>query len=175
MSKFTDVYQQVIKDIGQRLNGENNPSSEELKSLLEKSSQYINAAQELSKDEIELVKVYVKRDIAQWQQDYREDWQASPSMGLLEDSIWHWLGKVSDPSQIAWHDLSEDLKHQGIYKSGERLGLGLIECTKCGYQHAIWHPEKLSPCPKCQHDSYQHLPLDQLFAFESKSVDNQNQ
>lgn len=162
MSKMTEAYEKFIREIDQRLSEVGDVSSEGVKLLVDTTQAYLEAAGDLSKDEWALVTHAVKQDLTQWRQGYVEAWQGSPSMRLLTDSIWHWLVKLSDTTQIEWLEVSDDIHHRGVYNSGEYIGLGEVECTSCGHKFQIWHPQKLEPCDECGHHYfYRHpLPLD---------------
>ncbi|WP_432453708.1 MULTISPECIES: zinc ribbon-containing protein [unclassified Agarivorans] len=159
MPKRIKAYQAFVKDLEQRIQQSGEVSREELSKLIDATQEYLHAASDLSKDEWQLIANYVRRDLSDWRDDYRRAYEESPSMEMLKQSIWYWLAKLSDPSQVEWHELLGDLQHQGIYQRGELIGLGVLECAQCGEHTALWHPTIIDACPKCQGERFYRHPM----------------
>ncbi|MGR5404709.1 zinc ribbon-containing protein, partial [Vibrio mediterranei] len=50
-------------------------------------------------------------------------------------------------------------KAQGVYSSGEMIGLGILVCEQCGHKTEYNHPTTISDCPKCGHSTFSRQPL----------------
>lgn len=133
-------------------------SPEELQRWVELSERYFNAASEMTKDELALIEAYFKRDV----QTFSERYQLSDSQlpeeheedgqlfrDLIANSLWEQLAEITDKTQLEWRDVLRDIQHQGVYQSGEVVGLGILICEKCGHQTEHCHVEVLKPCNKC--------------------------
>ncbi|WP_220718463.1 zinc ribbon-containing protein [Agarivorans litoreus] len=159
MPKRVKAYQAFVEDLEKRIQESGEVGQEELSKLIDTTQEYLQAASDLSQDEWQLIANYVRRDLSDWKTDYQRAYEESPSMALLKESIWYWLAKLSDQSQVEWHELIGDLQHQGVYQSGELIGLGVIECAECGDKTALWHPTIISSCEHCQGKRFYRHPI----------------
>jgi DNA-directed RNA polymerase subunit RPC12/RpoP len=149
MPKRLKAYQEFVEDLEKRLQESGEVSQEELSKMIDTTQEYLQAASDLSKDD--------------WRNDYKRAYEESPSMMALKESIWYWLAKLSDQSQLEWHELLGDLQHQGVYHSGELLGLGTLECAECGRKTALWHPTIIEPCEDCKSKRFYRHPISDSF------------
>jgi ElaB/YqjD/DUF883 family membrane-anchored ribosome-binding protein/DNA-directed RNA polymerase subunit RPC12/RpoP len=163
MPKRLKAYQEFVEDLEKRLQESGEVSQEELSKMIDTTQEYLQAASDLSKDEWQLIANYVRRDLSDWRNDYKRAYEESPSMMALKESIWYWLAKLSDQSQLEWHELLGDLQHQGVYHSGELLGLGTLECAECGRKTALWHPTIIEPCEDCKSKRFYRHPISDSF------------
>lgn len=117
---------------------------------------------ELSYDEIESVAEYVKRDIAHAGQYLKSTGQGFKTWfafdwALIEDRLFDAFMYVADKTQVEQQALDFRLKRGAIYKTGEIIGLGTLQCDECG---EVLHFEKVShipPCPKCEATSFSRV------------------
>lgn len=133
-------------------------SPEELQSWVELSERYFNAASEMTKDEFALIEAYFKRDVQAFSERYKKveshllphhDEDAQLFRDLIANSLWEKLAEITDKTQLEWHEVLRDIQHQGVYHSGEVVGLGILICEKCGNQSEHCHVDVLIPCIKC--------------------------
>ena len=155
-------YQQLLERIVIKISEERYLTEEALAQWLIKAEEFLEAAGELSQEEIELMAAYLKRDLQAFADSMDPDSNSdSPSIWLssLVDTVWHALAEVTDKTQVEWRELAEDLAHDGVYRAQEWVGLGILKCTACGNQQEIYHATQLSPCSKCKGETFQRKPF----------------
>ncbi|MDP5254217.1 MULTISPECIES: zinc ribbon-containing protein [unclassified Vibrio] len=154
MSKRKADYEQMLTTIFSQLR----LSSGEWSKVMEKSTQVMTAASDLTKDELALIRAYINADLQDFAHQYQQS-QSSPFMLALNDTLWHHLLDITDKTQIEWQELFDDIEHQGCYQSGDVIGLGYLVCEECGHKVAYTHPTVIEACHHCHHDSFMRLPL----------------
>lgn len=127
-----------------------------LKELVEKTQAYMEAAGDLTRDELALIAEYVKRDLAEYS---GEEFRDSLFYRRIRETVWGWLAGATDKSRLEWQEFAQDLAHHGEYRAGEVVGPGFYDCTLCAHRHEITHPEVLTGCLECGHDVFIRRPL----------------
>ena len=156
-------YQKVLERLRSQLTNLDKLNAAQFREWLDKSADYVQAACDMTRDELELIASYVRRDVASFADSYRRNSDAfkdSPTYQALESGFWHWLLELTDKTKCEWVEIADDLKHHGEYHSGEVVGLGTLTCENCGHQHTIDHPEVLGTCPECDGDEFIRVPLE---------------
>ncbi|CAH0534031.1 hypothetical protein VST7929_01932 [Vibrio stylophorae] len=149
MSKQKADYEALLAKITRSMAN----SPEELKRWLDQGAPYLDALEEMTKDEWSLIAAYVKRDMSEFRKDLKESQESSftdsPFYQLVSDSIWAGLADITDKTQVEWHELTQDLEHHGVYHAGEMIGFGRLCCESCHWQKMITYPEVIDACPEC--------------------------
>ncbi|WP_264874991.1 zinc ribbon-containing protein [Vibrio agarivorans] len=133
-------------------------SPEELNHVLERSGEYLDAANDMTKDELALISAYVKSDLKEFADNYEES-KGSPFSLMIADSIWQGLLEITDRTKVEWVELFADLEHQGLYQAGDMIGLGILMCENCAHKVQYNHPTVISPCPNCGKMAFSRQPL----------------
>ncbi|MDG3087418.1 zinc ribbon-containing protein [Vibrio hannami] len=133
-------------------------SPEEINKVFEASEEVANAASDMTKDELSLISAYMKSDLKEFSENYEES-KSSPFSIMIADSMWQALIDITDKTKIEWIEMFEDIEHQGIYKTGDVIGLGHLVCEKCGHKAQYIHPTVIEPCAKCGADEFSRIPL----------------
>ena len=154
MPKRKAGYEEMFDDVVETLKH----SPEEVNHVLEISSQYVEAANDMTKDELALISAYVKSDLKEFAESYEES-KKGPFYLMVADSIWQGLLEITDRTKVEWAELFADLEHQGLYQSGEVIGLGTLVCDHCGHQTQYNHPTVIIPCVQCGHKAFSRKPL----------------
>ena len=154
MPKRKTSYEEMIEDVVDNLKH----SPEELQHILEKSGQVVEAANDMTKDEMALISAYVKSDLKEFA-DNSEASKSGPFYLMIAKSVWQGLLEITDRTKVEWVELFQDLEHQGIYTTGEMIGLGVLVCEECGHKTEYNHPTTISACPKCGHNTFNRQPL----------------
>ncbi|MFG0834450.1 zinc ribbon-containing protein [Aeromonas bivalvium] len=131
---------------------------ERLNKMIAKVQAYLEAAGDLTQDELALIAEYVKRDLGNYDES-RAEVPESAFMLALKDTVWSWLADVTDRSQVEWQELADELEHKGLYQAGDWVGLGVMVCDQCGWRHTVLKPEQLGTCPECGASEYHREPL----------------
>lgn len=122
------------------------------------TGRYINAATDMTKDELALIEAYLKRDMQSFSEHYLH--QQKPEVDseafrrVIADTIWEKLADITDKTQLEWTEVMRDIEHHGVYHSGEVIGLGVLVCEKCGKQTAHYHVAVLTPCIQCGNNTF---------------------
>lgn len=126
---------------------------QELAKWVEISEEYINAASEMTKDELALIQAYLKRDMHtfgdKYQQAKKDENFEAAFRDVITNSIWERLADITDKTQLEWQEVLRDIEHHGSYHAGEIVGIGQLACEHCGHKVAFNHVSVLNPCIKC--------------------------
>ncbi|MBU2898451.1 zinc ribbon-containing protein [Vibrio hepatarius] len=144
MSKSKLGYEEMFEDVVEVLKH----SPDEINRVLVTSEKLVEAANDLTKDELALVSAYVKSDLKEFSESFEES-KGGPFYLMVEDSIWQGLLEITDRTKVEWVELFDDLEHQGLYQVGEVIGLGILVCDECGHKIQYNHPTVVIPCIKC--------------------------
>lgn len=158
MDKRRQGYEDFIAQLRKQWEETEEFQGERLNRMIARVQAYLEAAGDLTKDELALIAEYVKRDLG----NYDEGKQEAPEsafMLALKDTAWSWLADVTDRAQVEWQELADELEHKGVYRAGDWVGLGVLVCDHCEWRHTVLHPEQLGTCPECGADEYHREPL----------------
>ncbi len=158
MPKRKQDYKQVLDDVVESLKH----TPEELEKALDTSAEVIDAAKEMTKDEVSLISAYVKSDLKEFADNYQQSKQNipdSPFFKLIEQSMWQALLDITDRTQIEWLEVFEDLEHKGLYQVGDVIGLGALVCEKCGHRAEYNHAVVIEPCLQCGNQAFTRVAL----------------
>lgn len=156
-------YASLVERFRRVLDDEDKLTLDGLKKAIEKTQLYLQAAGDMTKDELQLMATYLKRDLASAAQMLKLDERElakSPSYAALRDGFWGWLLELSDRTQLEWQEVADDLKHKGVYKAGEMVGVGTLICEDCGHRQTVTHPQVLDECLKCGAKQFSRVPLE---------------
>lgn len=159
MNNVAQVYRATVAALTQRLER----GERDIDALVASARLRLLAQQNLTSAEVDEVMRAVRRDLQEFALSYEESSDAvgdSLFMRVIRESIWKELADITDKSQLEWREVFQDLRHHGVYQSGEVVGLGNLVCEKCHFTRAIYTPETLTRCPECGHDQFQRQPFD---------------
>ncbi|CAH0525088.1 zinc ribbon-containing protein [Vibrio hippocampi] len=144
MPKRKASYEEMFGDVVENLKH----SPEELQHVLEKSGEVVEAANDMTKDEMALISAYIKSDLREFSDNYEQS-KSGPFYTMIANSIWQGLLDITDRTKIEWMEVFQDLERQGLYQAGEMIGLGVLVCETCGHKMEYTHPTEITPCIKC--------------------------
>lgn len=158
MDKRQKGYEAFIAQLRKQWEETEEFQGERLNRMIDRVQAYLEAAGDLTKDELALIAEYVKRDLGNYDEGKSEA-PESAFMLALKDTAWSWLADVTDRAQVEWQELADELEHKGIYRAGDWVGLGVLVCDSCEWRHTVLHPEQLGTCPECGANEYHREPL----------------
>ncbi|MGS3151814.1 zinc ribbon-containing protein [Aeromonas sanarellii] len=158
MDKRQKGYEAFIAQLRKHWEETEEFQGERLNRMIARVQAYMEAAGDLTKDELALIAEYVKRDLGNYDEG-KQEVPESAFMLALKDTAWSWLADVTDRAQVEWQELADELEHKGIYRAGDWVGLGVLVCDHCEWRHTVLHPEQLGTCPECGADEYHREPL----------------
>ncbi|BEE16646.1 MULTISPECIES: zinc ribbon-containing protein [Aeromonas] len=160
MDKHKKGYETFIAELKKQWQETGEFQGERLNRMIARVQAYLEAASDLTQDELALIAEYVKRDLGNYDEGRSDEAvEESAFMLALKDTAWSWLADVTDRAQVEWRELADELEHKGVYEAGEWVGLGVMECNQCGWRHKVLRPEQLDTCPECGGTEYHREPL----------------
>ncbi len=85
------------------------------------------------------------------------DW-LSFDAAVLEDKFEDWIALVADDTEVDWLLLGKQWNEMNQYHTGDLIGIGVLECTKCGQLLHFQTPGHVPPCPHCHHTDFNRTP-----------------
>ncbi|MDA9556250.1 hypothetical protein N9R79_01935 [Vibrio sp.] len=148
-------YEFMVKDVVETLQH----TPEELKHSLDKSVEVLQAASDMTKDELALVASYVKADLSVFAKE-RNTLLNAPFSLMIKESMWQALLDITDKTQVEWQELFIDFEHNGEYKTGDMVGLGVLSCQQCTHEVTYRYPEVVQPCIECNGHVFSRRPIE---------------
>lgn len=162
MSKLNQSYRELIASLGEKIR----EGERDVETLITHARHALESQGDLSHEDAGKVADAVHRDLKEFARSYDEshgsDHKAdddSVFMRVIKESVWSDLADITDKTQLEWNEVFQDLQHQGIYHSGEVVGLGNLVCEKCHFTLAIYTPEVLTRCPECGGTQFHREPF----------------
>ncbi|MCL1079554.1 hypothetical protein D5R81_05340 [Parashewanella spongiae] len=160
-SALLKLYQSLIKQIQQEYQMDNTLTANDLFQSVAHGKQFLALKQGSDIKELALVEEFLKRDISAFLKQQNESSLASsPTMLAIENTLWHWLGEISDRSQVEWHELAQEFEHHGFYQVGDIVSQGQIICNQCGHGFNIEFPTTIPSCTECDCEQFSREPLE---------------
>ncbi|RLV60132.1 hypothetical protein D5018_08330 [Parashewanella curva] len=155
-----DLYQQLIQQVKHKYENDPSLTANDLIQSVEQGATFLSLKEDIDDAELDLVKAFLHREISEFvKHQHEQEVSASPTFLMLENSLFHWLGEITDRSQVEWHELSKELEMAGAYKAGEIVSQGRMICEDCGHGVEIDFPSVISSCPECDGEQFIRLPL----------------
>ncbi|CAM3578152.1 hypothetical protein VA7868_02160 [Vibrio aerogenes CECT 7868] len=152
MPKHRTGYESLLKEIVDTVKN----SQESLSHAIETSEKVAEAASDMTKDELAIISAYIRADLQEFATNYHES-QSGHFAVMIMNSVWEGLASITDRSALEWAELAQELEHQGIYQAGEMIGLGELQCEKCGHKAEYNHPTEIIPCIACGHKVFHRV------------------
>ena len=127
---------------------------------LDKAKATIHDLGELSREEAELVREFVLKDLYSagrvLKEEGREiaDWLRMDAL-YLEDRVLDRISHLGNQTAEELHHIEEMATEFGEWRTGEITGAGTLVCNACGQHIHFDKPGHIPPCPKCG-DSHYH-------------------
>ncbi|TWX56284.1 zinc ribbon-containing protein [Colwellia hornerae] len=154
-SVFQELYQALVlwaEDVNQH-------EITDIVNKVEQSKLYLQAAEKLPEDKVKQFVDNLRFDIKEFIIQNEAQAKHSLYLGLLNESFWKNMQAITDKSQVEWSELDEDFKHHGIYKTGDFIGFGLLECQHCQEKVTYSHAADVVDCFTCGASSFIRLPF----------------
>ncbi len=127
--------------------------------LIKQAKLYAKAIEELSEDKVKQFIDNLQYDLHDFYLHNQSEAQHSVYLGLLNEALWSNLAQLTDKSQVEWAELVDDFEHDGIYKTGDVIGFGELECTQCHETITVVHLSEVGVCAKCGAKEFTRLAL----------------
>ncbi len=165
MAKANPEYQSVFDKLYDWLQQAKKDEVLNISNWVAKANEYIKAAEEISVNEYQLSVDDFKRDLFGFHRANSEGEgqteQHSLYLRSIKEGMWQHLSHMTDQSQVEWSELLDDFDHDGIYKTGDAIGFGRLECQQCGQTVDILHASTVTSCITCSGNEFKRTPLKQ--------------
>jgi hypothetical protein len=122
--------------------------------LVDQAKAYVNAAEELSLEEMRTLERYLLRDLKSFKQELSKEMDDSLWWMQTKNNFWQLIASLSDHNKLEFFEMLEDVAHQGNYQSGELVAIGELCCNNCGHKHQITGVERIHPCINCSGEQF---------------------
>ncbi|WP_213607785.1 hypothetical protein [Pseudoalteromonas sp.] len=119
----------------------------EVKAAVKRFIESEQALKDLGEEKYYLYRNYLMRDISHLQEN--NNYYNSLAWQELKESLWFELSHIEDKTQLEWQSLSEDFKHNGVYRAGEWIAMGTLVCKNCNHSYDVYHATQIIPCTQC--------------------------
>lgn len=127
--------------------------------LVEEAKKWVKSAESIPEEKYQQFIANFKLDLIEFYQQSQSDIQHSLYLQLLKESFWKNLACVTDQARVEWAELQEDFVHDGLYKEGDYIGFGDVECLSCHHVQQVHHVTILSSCIKCNGNTFRRKSL----------------
>ncbi|TYK64362.1 zinc ribbon-containing protein [Colwellia echini] len=152
---FADIYQKLNTWLTE-VKVQQKPNIDE---FIKQAKLYAGAAEAMTEEKLQQFTDNLKYDLHDFYQLNKSQAKHSVYLGLLNEALWENLGKLTDKSQVEWAELVDDFNHDGVYKSGDYIGFGELQCEQCDEKLTITHFSEIGTCANCGATDFIRLPL----------------
>ena len=154
-----DYFAEVYHQLNNWLNEVKHQQKPRIIELLALTKNYAMAAENMSEAKIQQFVDNMKYDLRDFYTLNKTQAEHSLYLGLLNETLWDTLAKLTDKSQVEWLELTEDFTHDGIYNAGDFIGFGQLACQECDTVLTVSHHSEIIPCINCGHSKFTRIPL----------------
>lgn len=160
--KYTEAYNKLLENLKATWHATEEQALPPLKEGMDKAKQKLSDLGELSKEEVEHVADYLKRDLD----------EAANFLSASGKSMKEWLKRdlefaeykfaemfadLADNARVELDKIAERARKVGEWHTGETTGVGILQCKECGEKLHFKKPGHVPPCPKCKGTVYRKL------------------
>lgn len=153
--KQVSAYDRVMARLHRSLNDAEATSWEYLQKKIEEAVELELTAEEMTRDEMDLLAAYIKRDMKQLGYYAHETGEGIAAwlhfdLNILEARMKALLLGLADKTRIQQEELRERLDHgEDQYISGELATAGTLACLECGETQVLRETAVISVCDRC--------------------------
>lgn len=147
-----EAYDRILDRLLERLDKAGEYSWDVLQQQIEEAAEMELAAEEMTRDEMDLLKAYVRRDLSQLGYYVHETGAGVAAwlnfdLDILEQKMVQRLLALADRSVVDYELLREQLDHDETrYLAGEITAPGTLECLACGKTQCLTRTSVIQPC-----------------------------
>ncbi|WP_083704768.1 zinc ribbon-containing protein [Motiliproteus sp. MSK22-1] len=149
------VYNRLLERVYLALEGFEEKSWPFIKKKIEEAAEVELAAEEMTKDELNLLQAYLKRDLKDLGYYAHKTGEGVASwlkfdLNILEQRIVDMLKGMADKTRVEQVELNQLLEHgPEDYIAGEVSGVGTLRCLDCGSLVQLTKTAVIEPCHQC--------------------------
>lgn len=156
--KLSDAYDLMLMRTRETMDKAEKGLGEALEMAMQKASDL----GELTREEADLISIYVMRDLEDAAKfvdksgNELRDWLQF-DLNVVENTLLDIFSNMVDHTREALDELKQRADAVGEWHTGEIAGIGTLQCKSCG---EVMHFEKtghIPPCPKCHGTKYRRI------------------
>jgi len=165
-SKQVHLYNRVLARLETTLDTAEQKSRDFLKSKIDEAVELEQAAEDMTRDELDLLKAYLIRDLQQLGHYAHETGEGIAAwlnfdLNYLEDTVVERLKGLADKTRLDYERLREHLDHgPDQYMAGEITAGGTFECLACSKIQQLKKTGLLAPCEDCKGELFSRVTAD---------------
>ncbi len=159
----TGIYDRVLQRLTSVLDQAELQTWDYVQEKIEEAVEIELAAEEMTRDEVDLLTAYLKRDLKQLGYYAHETGEGLAAwlnfdLNVLEQSIVDNLLALADQTRIDQERLREQLANEDDeYLAGEIAAVGTFECKGCHHRVQLKQTSLLQPCEVCSAGFFQRI------------------
>jgi hypothetical protein len=159
MANKNNIIVELYQNISQWIEDTREHEITHIVDVVEQAKAYLIAAETIPEREvIQFIDGFIY-DLNEFYLHNQRQAQNSVYLGLMNEHFWQLLASMTDKSQVEWSELMDDFEHNGIYRVGDYIGFGELECQKCHQNLSITHLSRISSCIKCDAQQFIRHPM----------------
>lgn len=154
--KLSHAYHHTLERLRARLQAAEDQSLPLIQQGIEEAAETAAGIQSLTQEELDLLKAYVRRDVADagaYLATTGADLRSWLRFDLeqVEERFLEWFTAAADRSRLEYLQFTATLEGASHYRSGEITGPGTLHCENCGHSLSFHQPQAIPPCAQCGH------------------------
>ncbi len=155
-AKAPEVYNRMLEKVYRSIENVEEKSWPYIKDKIEEAAELEVVAEEMTREELDLLKAYLKRDLSELGVFMHKTGEGVAAwlkfdLNALEHTFMQALMGVADRTRIEQTELQQRLEHgPEDYISGEIATVGTLRCLECGSLVTLTETQVLEPCHQCQ-------------------------
>ncbi len=151
---YSDQYDRVMTRLRDQLETAEYQSWDFLQARIEEAVELELAAEEMTRDEMDLLAAYIKRDLKKLGFYAHETGEGIAAwlnfdLNVLEHQIGVQLMDLADRTRIGLAELEQRSLQDTLYLAGETAGAGTFRCLACGTDNRLTRASRLTSCLVC--------------------------
>ena len=157
--KHVNAYNRMIERVKTFVDEAEKEFGPKLQYGIQSARELTSEFEELTREEIELISEYLKRDLVDAGRYIEEngkelsDWLKF-DIELIEDRFLDTFSVLADQTRLELDQLAREANLLGEWHTGEIVGIGTLVCKACGERLHFEKPGHIPPCPKCHATKY---------------------
>lgn len=156
--KLTQAYDRMLERTREAMDKADKGLHDALDNAMERATEL----GELTREEAELVSIYVMRDLEDAADfvsksgNELRDWLRF-DLEVVEDALLQIFSQMVDHTRVALDELQRRADTLGEWHTGEVTGIGTLECKGCGEKLHFHQTGHIPPCPKCHGTRFRRI------------------
>ncbi|SFG00786.1 zinc ribbon-containing protein [Neptunomonas qingdaonensis] len=157
------IYNRVLDRLTDTLENVEHHSWDYLQEKIEEAVELELTAEEMTRDEMDLLTAYLKRDLKQLGYYAHETGEGIAAwlhfdLNVLENTVVEKLVALADQTRIDQERLREQLANEADeYMAGEIAAVGTFECQSCQQQMQLKKTSLIEPCKACGAEHFRRI------------------